>query len=738
MNFKNLLKKSLLVGAALLAGTSGAWADDWTTVWATDFSSAPSGMTYSIQEGTCEISSGYLWYKQSGTGNRSQTAVFTADAFKVNTNWKMEFDWNCGRSNANNSSVTFATNNGNAFTITWGKLNEVTTATVTNAASTSLTTTLPTAGYNISNISTWSHITITGNTENGVYLTITNGVTTYVDNQLVTATYGYPASFNGSLGKAVAAMGIDNITFATPAVAGFVAVPTGNITAPDGTNRKFTLSCLTDGATIYYATSDLAIGADGWLEYTTGEVSTDAATIYTYAKKGSDVSEKGNFATGAGTSITLNKPTFSVSSIAKNTGYYYPVVTINNNQTGLELTPASTTLTYKFNDADIASSNPYTFTEAGTLEVTVSAEGFTSNSASFEIEYPYVKTKTIDLQTIAASNLSSNWKLMAENTSLQGTWSSPYNGTNYSRYWYDVTEESASRITLVDGLEGWYQKSADANKSYYIYPGVGVVVPLTTQKDDGTENGGTKYGSNTHALYLAGGTSDQYVTWKYGNNYGKNEDKTTVTAGNASFNLYRYSDILTKVEVYSPAAPVAGTIASSGYSSLAIPYGLDFSSATASTGTLTAYAVTNITKDAVTLTSVDELPANSGVILKGTDGATYSIPVKADATYAGTNKLKAAVSATPVAANEAYILKGGQFCLVTAASTVPAGKAYLLASDVPAEARALDFAFDNETTGINTVTREIQDGEFYNLNGQRVAVPTKGLYIVNGKKVIVK
>lgn len=181
---------------------------------------------------------------------------------------------------------------------------------------------------------------------------------------------------------------------------------------------------------------------------------------------------------------------------------------------------------------------------------------------------------------------------------------------------------------------------------------------------------------------------------------------------------------------------VTGTIASSGYSSLASGYGLDFSSAT---GIEAAYVVTNITKDAVTLTSVDELPANSGVILKGTAGATYSIPVKADAAYDGTNKLKAAVTATAIAANEAYILKGGKFCQVTGASTVPAGKAYLLASDIPASAPELGFIFDGGTTGINSVVaRDIQNGEFYNLNGQRVSAPTKGLYIVNGKKVIVK
>ena len=75
---------------------------------------------------------------------------------------------------------------------------------------------------------------------------------------------------------------------------------------------------------------------------------------------------------------------------------------------------------------------------------------------------------------------------------------------------------------------------------------------------------------------------------------------------------------------------------------------------------------------------------------------------------------------------------------MTEASTVPAGKAYLLASDVPAEARSLNFLFADNATGINGISSELQNGEFYNLQGQRVETPTKGLYIVNGTKVIIK
>ena len=192
------------------------------------------------------------------------------------------------------------------------------------------------------------------------------------------------------------------------------------------------------------------------------------------------------------------------------------------------------------------------------------------------------------------------------------------------------------------------------------------------------------------------------------------------------------------LKVYMMATSLPITIATSGYSTLATPCGLDFASATPAG--LEAYVASAVTASGVTLAAVDEAPASTGVILKGTAGATYTIPVKAGAAAVGTNYLKAAVTATACAANEVYILKGGKFCKVTAASTVPAGKAYLLASDVPASAPELEFNFGG-TTGINSVDSgqvTVNSSEVYNLAGQRVAQPSKGLYIVNGKKVVIK
>ena len=42
----------------------------------------------------------------------------------------------------------------------------------------------------------------------------------------------------------------------------------------------------------------------------------------------------------------------------------------------------------------------------------------------------------------------------------------------------------------------------------------------------------------------------------------------------------------------------------------------------------------------------------------------------------------------------------------------------------------------SNTTGINSVRSDAESGVYYSLNGQQVEKPTKGIYIRNGKKVI--
>ena len=82
------------------------------------------------------------------------------------------------------------------------------------------------------------------------------------------------------------------------------------------------------------------------------------------------------------------------------------------------------------------------------------------------------------------------------------------------------------------------------------------------------------------------------------------------------------------------------------------------------------------------------------------------------------------------------------FFKYTTTTAPAAGIVYIDKSNVNTGSGAPSFlTIGNETTGINSIengTLKIENGEVYNLAGQRVSQPTKGLYIVNGKKVIIK
>ena len=89
-----------------------------------------------------------------------------------------------------------------------------------------------------------------------------------------------------------------------------------------------------------------------------------------------------------------------------------------------------------------------------------------------------------------------------------------------------------------------------------------------------------------------------------------------------------------------------------------------------------------------------------------------------------------------------YVLSGGSsFVWVKDAGVLSAGKCWIeLIPTSAAHARRLSIVHEGgTTTGINAVSSAAQmEGEWYDLSGRRVAQPTKGLFIVNGKKVVVK
>ena len=88
-----------------------------------------------------------------------------------------------------------------------------------------------------------------------------------------------------------------------------------------------------------------------------------------------------------------------------------------------------------------------------------------------------------------------------------------------------------------------------------------------------------------------------------------------------------------------------------------------------------------------------------------------------------------------------YVLDGHNFTWVKDAGTLPANRCWLkIIPPSTTHARTMNIIFEGDvTTGISTVkTATSIDGNFYDLSGRRVTKPTKGLYIVNGKKVVMK
>ena len=168
-----------------------------------------------------------------------------------------------------------------------------------------------------------------------------------------------------------------------------------------------------------------------------------------------------------------------------------------------------------------------------------------------------------------------------------------------------------------------------------------------------------------------------------------------------------------------------------------------------------AYYITaeGINGNSVTLTQIENvIPANTAVILEGAEGEhTFNVSETGAAAVNG-NLLKGTAVNTNIT-EEAYVLgnNGGVGLYKAQTTSVStsggnlnvflnnAGKAYL---PMPAGAegiKSFSFRFGEGTTGISEVKTENTVKVIYDLTGRRVeAITAPGIYIVGGKKVLVK
>lgn len=175
-------------------------------------------------------------------------------------------------------------------------------------------------------------------------------------------------------------------------------------------------------------------------------------------------------------------------------------------------------------------------------------------------------------------------------------------------------------------------------------------------------------------------------------------------------------------------------IGDTGYATLCLPF-----NAIVPTGA-TVYYASSVSSDIVNLMSITDaiIPLNEGVVVKAAQGKYLFAATSAGSTTI-TNLLTGVTQATALPTH-AYTLTDNStagICFYKAAegTAISEYTAYLQTNS---DASLLAITFDG-VSGITNVYNEGKDDDiYYNLRGIRVDNPTRGIYILNNQKVMVK
>lgn len=515
-------------------------------------------------------------------------------------------------------------------------------------------------------------------------------------------TLGYFKGYYIRSGRYNEVFGVDNIAITTEVDEEVVSIPTISEPVYAGANRTITItageSSEDNSVTTYYTidgTDPSSSNYEGSFTTASKEVTiTSDCTVKAITISSTDL--ESSIASRAVTvgMLTLNAPTIWISNLVANGGVYNATYSFASDQSDLLGSPTAT-LSYAFAGGSSTAGTSYTPTTAGQLIVTASAEGYTSNSTTIDITLPnYKQTYFADFSKLVKGDKSGYTSYNINNT-----------GCDFYYYTNTFDELTLSGLSLAWAITNAYVVGLHARG------GAGTII--------------YKEG------FAAGSIIDFYCA-----------DKTStyhIYSTTATTTIPQYVGVY-NMSIYSPV--VSKPITAAGWATYCSPYALNLANAT---GLTDAYIVTGGAGGVLAMTSVKggTVPANTGLLLKGDEG-TATIPVVASsATDVSGNKLVGVTTETPDVAAGIYVLLndntyGVGFYETTDAFTVGANTAYLPANFAATTARGFYSFGDATGIGATLKNKEIENKEVYNLKGQRVAAPTKGLYIVNGKKVVVK
>lgn len=381
--------------------------------------------------------------------------------------------------------------------------------------------------------------------------------------------------------------------------------------------------------------------------------------------------------------------------------------------------------------------------------VTVSFETNSTGTKSFVSSNPDVATVSntgaitltgaAGITTITATTAANNTYYVSESSLIVVVGEPVVDGvfdfTGYQDYGSGVIPTSANDYTEVD--KTWTAGNiamTTSGKIRWFIGTNGLDLKLYTKKVSEIET--TKFtiaapaGKKLTKIVISGSGHGSLVAEGY------NAGTWTGLADNVTFTYGGSGTIgITKITVYYAGPTISVTMNNEGYMTYCnVGAALSFAG-------VKAYKVSSVADDHVNLIEVTEAPANTPVILEANPG-NYNLTVIASATSVGTNKLRVSDgTAMNTDQYDVYALankeKGVGFYKLGDDVTVPAGKCYISVSKATPSTREF-LSIGDDATGIKAVEGVTERGVVYDLQGRRVAQPTRGLYIEKGKKVIIK
>ena len=500
-------------------------------------------------------------------------------------------------------------------------------------------------------------------------------------------------------------MAISKIVITTSDEETIETTPTVAITGANGGAREITITSYNtsaDNGTTAYYTLDGTDPTSSSTEYT-GAFSVSSADdddsdgivvvkAISYKTGNTSIASTVNTQNiSVGETIKLATPIITLSDMTLSGDVYNGTYTFTKDMTGTIGSP-TVTLEAKFNGSAIDNAT-YTPSTTGTITLVAKATGYDDSDAA-EVtvsKVGFIRVNYIDVKDLYPNAANDN------------------NGFSYGQDYTLIPNVTLSRVDDTKGCVYHFN-----NKRYQ----------ARNQAFNITVAGLTE---NLIAMFASSDNSTKYVMTNSDN------VKSVPTNGNI-----KYYSLFAQ-----PTLTQSITVSDAEWKTLVSPYSLDFTSVDG----LKAYIVTGGAEGVLTKTQVKKVPAGTAMLLNGS-ATTYNVPVIAESAASDDvsgNKLVGVVTDKVIAAEAGYVLMASPslgFYKNTNAFTVGANTAYLPANFDGSSARAFFLLFDDDmqTTGVNDVRSKMADvrGDFFDLQGRKVANPTKGLYIVNGKKVAIK